>query len=365
MNNKKVFFMLVLAFLLACNLPGGTAPVQPPAEIVASTPPPVAVQAPVVLDTPSLIPEAPTATLTPSVLHIIQPADSAPLGSLVYDVESASTAPEKRAPYGDSYQIDRLERPFLKDMTYVSDLDISTFNLGKDTNWYYVSIDLIGSDPNNVMGIHYGVEIDTNHDGFGDHVIWASPPYTTAWSTANVKIYSDKNRDTAGLSPERSDAPIATDGYESLTFNGGVGDTDPDLAWVRINAGAQATVQFAFKSSWSGGVFMLGVLADAGLKDVTKLDYVDRFKEENAGSPVKDKKYYPLGELFAVDNTCQEAFGFNPTGYEPKLCPKEPPATKQPHDTQPGPTLAGCQPSACGNHQTWSDALCRCVEVLY
>ncbi|MFN8381349.1 MAG: hypothetical protein U0V02_05385 [Anaerolineales bacterium] len=55
------------------------------------------------------------------------------------------------------------------------------------------------------------------------------------------------------------------------------------------------------------------------MKDVTKLDYVDRFTEQEAGSPVKDKRFYPLQALFAVDNTCQEVIGFTPTGYEPKL----------------------------------------------
>jgi hypothetical protein len=63
-------------------------------------------------------------------------------------------------------------------------------------------------------------------------------------------------------------------------------------------------------------------------------DYNDRFTEAEAGSPVYDKQYYPLKALFAVDNTCWEAFGFKANGYEPKLCPRaEPP---KPH--QPGPT---------------------------
>ena len=77
---------------------------------------------------------------------------------------------------------------------------------------------------------------------------------------------------------------------------------------------------------------MYGALADANLKDVSKLDYVDRFTEEEAGSPVRDKKYYPLKALFAVDNTCREAHGFNPTGYEPMLCPRETKPTKQPNE---------------------------------
>jgi hypothetical protein len=117
-------------------------------------------------------------------------------------------------------------------------------------------------------------------------------------------------------------------------------------------------MQFAFKKSWSGTVFMLGVIADAGLKDVTKLDYVDRFTEEEAGSPVKDKKNYPLKALFAVDNTCQEAFGFNPLGYESKLCP-HPDAQPTKQTTPP----TGCQPPSggCGaGYYWWPSPHCAC-----
>jgi hypothetical protein len=152
-----------------------------------------------------------------------------------------------------------------------------------------------------------------------------------------VQIFQDKNHDTGGLSGERSDAPLSADGYETLIFNGGEGDADPDMAWVRANASFDATVQFAFKKSWSGKVFMLGVMADAGLTDVKKLDYVDRFKESEAGSPVKDKSSYPLKALFAVDNVCREAFGFKSTGLEPQLCPREPAPTREPK-ASPVPT---------------------------
>ncbi len=332
-TNKRshVFFILLVVVLLACNLPSGGIPsVQPeilPAEAVVETSVPV-------VDVP---------TTAPVVVHTLTPPGPSNTGLLIYDVESASTAPEKRAPYGDSYNINRLERPFLQDMTYVSDLDIVRFSVAQDEAWYYVSIKLIGSNPNNTMGVNYGVELDVDHDGFGDYIIWAQPPYATAWDTANVRIYADKNHNTAGASPEKSDAPFTADGYETLIFNGGPGDADPDIAWMRSGAGAEATLQFAFKKSWSGTVFMLGVISDAGLKDPGKLDYVDRFTEAEAGSPVKDKTYYPLGALYSVDNTCQEAFGFKPTGYEPKLCPRpDVQPTRKPGE--PGPTPSqGCQ----------------------
>jgi hypothetical protein len=133
-----------------------------------------------------------------------------------------------------------------------------------------------------------------------------------------------------------------------LIFDGSVGGADPDIAWVRINAGVQATVQFAFKRSWSGSVFMLGVLADAGWKDPGKLDYVDRLPIAEAGSPVKDNQNYPLKGLFLVDNTCRDAFGFEPTRYEPQICPVEPTPTRGPREPEPGegptPVPLGCQP---------------------
>jgi hypothetical protein len=92
-------------------------------------------------------------------------------------------------------------------------------------------------------------------------------------------------------------------------------------------AGQGATVQIAFKKSLTGTAFMVGVVADAGLKDISKYDYNDSFKESEAGSSVRNSRYYPLGSLYAVDNTCWEAFGLQTTGYEPKFCPANMSAT--------------------------------------
>lgn len=328
MNRKprQLFIAAIIILMMqACNLPSAS----PTPEIISViTEPPVLVS---VTDTPVVV-----------VQHQVFPI-SASVNKLFYDVESASTAPERRAPFGDSYDINRLERPFLQDMTYVSDLDIDAFSLNKDTDWFYISLRLIGKDPNNSLGIHYGVEFDKDLDGFGDIVLVATPPYHNEWKTESVKVYADQNHNSAGLSSARSDAPFSSDGYETLLFDGSLAtNPDPDVAWVRINADANATVQFAVKRSLIGNVFMYGTFADAGLKDIQQLDYVDRFTEEEAGSPVIAKKYYPLKALFAVDNTCQEAYGFKPSGYEPKLCPYVIPATPKPGS--PPPTqVTGCQ----------------------
>ncbi len=327
-------FVILLIAMLACNLSAGgvipPSPTQGQAPLI-----PVAGQTTTPTAPPSQIP----ATATVVVTHIVTP--SAPLGGkLVSDVNSSSTAPEKRAPYGDSYSNNLLERPFTQDMTYVPDLDISNFTVAKDNNWWYVSIKLVGANPNNTLGIDYGVILDTNHDGFGDYLIWAHPPYTNQWETAPVQIYQDKNHDTGGLSAAKSDAPFNGDGYETLIFDGSQGGNDPDLAWVRINAGPDATVQFAFKRSWSGNLFMLGVIADAGLKDPKKMDYVDRFTIAEAGSPLREDPNYPLKALSLVDNTCREAFGFQPTFYIPQGCPLPPTPTPKPRSPRPNNTPA-------------------------
>jgi hypothetical protein len=245
-------------------------------------------------------------------------------GKLIYDVKSVDTAAENRAPYGDSYDINLLERPFMQDMSYVADLDIISYNLSFDEKFYYVSIELVGTNPNNPIGINYAVELDTEADGYGDYIIIARPPHSPEWSTDNVQVVEDTNDDTGGLSAAKSDAPLPGNGYDKVIFDGGRGpDDDPDLAWVRVNAGSTATVQFAFKIHLAENRFMYGVIADAGPRDITDLDYVDRFTKEEAGSPVRGNKNYPLKALFGVDNTCRTAQGFEGNWEEPQRCPKK------------------------------------------
>ncbi|MDP2777438.1 MAG: hypothetical protein Q8O48_07330 [Anaerolineales bacterium] len=349
MNRKSHLFLMFAGLILlvqACNLPGSSQPAETPI-------PPI---------------EAPTSEAPPSEIpaaqHQIIPV-SAPEASPYPDVVSTDTAPEKRAPYGDTYDLNRLERPFTQDMTYIPDLDIASFSISEDGDWYYVSIGLVGKNPNNSPGINFAVELDTNLDSFGDFLILAEPPYSEEWTADNIKVYADTDRDTAGTSAAKSDAPFSGNGYDKLIhdFTAGVGD-DPDLVWVHTNAGQDATVQFAFKKSWAGSTFLFGVLADAGLKDVSRLDYVDRFTEEEAGSPVRSNTYYPLQALFAVDNTCFQAVGFKPTSFEPKICPVivqpqivEPPVQPGITPGQPPPPPPTC-PNTC---QYGQDPYPRCV----
>lgn len=364
-------FLLLSAILLilslACNLPGLVAQ--------RSTPPPAQTEIPVVLEpslAPTLVPPQPTETLfsgesnlpaiptatgTPVITHIDLPVNAVDSGLIVFDVESSGTGPEKRAPYGDSYDIYRMERPFTQDMDYIPDMDIATYNVRLTEDWIYVSIELIGKEPNNEIGIHYGVELDLNGDGFGEYIIWSNPPYPPEWTTQGVQVFQDTNHDTGGLSAALSDAPVEGDGYDTLIFDSGIGD-DPDLAWVRAYAGRQASIQFAFKESMAGSSFLLGVLSDAGLRDVGGMFYNDRFTEVEAGSPEKSEKYYPLKALYAFDNACREAFNFKVYGYEPQLCPRDEP-TPRPRQ---GSTPQVCLPPntfACN----WNYQQCCCSGI--
>lgn len=344
---RFVLFTLMLIIILACNLPAGTS-ISPSGESTSA---------------PSADTQSPTAAMetpTTPVVHLITPAEATPSGTLFYDVESSGTAPEHRAPYGDSYNINRFERPFTQlDMSYMPALDIVTFRMGQDDNWYYPFVELIGGSVNDPLNVYYGIEIDNDRDGHGEVLIWAHPPYTTQWSTDTVQVYTDTNHDTGGPSPEKSDAPYAGNGYDTLIFDQGQGN-DPDLAWVRINPSSPTTVEFAYKKILSGNVFMWGAWSDAGLRDPAKFNYNDRFTIEEAGSPLTDNRNYPIKAIYLVDNTCRAAFGFNPTGYEPLICPTEPKPTKAPHvPGTPPPTCV--RPPTCGGcGYVWHPDTCTC-----
>lgn len=377
MTRKKnlVFLVFALLFTLACGLSSGNSPSPAPTVEPVSQPP----------DTPAPVPTSPPVSAPPtdlpptvvldepaSIAHLLFPGESGGLGVPSYDVESNGTAPEKRAPFGDSYNLNLLERPFARDMTYLPELDIRAFSAAADDTWVYVTIELIGNNVNRALGIHYGVALDIDRNGYGDFLVWASPPYNRDWTAINVQVFADQNGDSAGLSPLKSDAPFQGDGYETLIFDitQGIGD-DPDLAWVR-QAREGNLIQFAIKKDLTGTQFFIGVIADAGLKDPGRMDYVDHLTEKDAGSPMRANVNYPVNELFAVDTTCHAAFGFVPTGFEPKVCPRIIPPTQKSSSSGSGADatpVSGCQPPAGGCTSDapywWPHPHCACSTIPY
>ena len=374
MKTYKILYLYV-AFTLALNACAALAPANrtnPPGSTGADALP----QAEPVAATPSTS-QSEVTGMVPLTGHLLTPAGNAPDPTkMVDDVESSGTGPEGRAPYGDSYKLNRFERPFLQDMTYVPDLDIHKFGVSEDEDWYYISIQLIGDNPNREPAINYGAEIDLNANGFGDYMIWAHPPYQDQWDTSNVQVFQDSNLDAGGMSSTQSDAVFDGDGYDTLVFDGSTQENaDPDFAWVRWISQEAAIVQFAFKKSWSGPAFMVGVVSDAGLKDISKYDYNDYITNVDAGSPVRDNKNYPLGSLYALDNTCWEPYGIRSTGFEPKACqPIIVPVVKTPSGEDSEGEEAVVQPAGCtpdsptfceGDGTQWYPYICDCGQTPY
>ena len=348
-------FHLMLTTSIVLILAVGSACTASPAVGNVSTEP---ASTPVILPTLTAT-EATQAELIPVTDNLMRPAENVPAPIKIADDVISSGA---SAPYGDSYKLNRFERPFLQDMTYVADMDISKFSLSQDQDWYYASIRMAGSDPNNALGIDFGVEIDLDADGFGDYMIWTHPPYTTEWSTGTVQVYQDSNHDTGGVSALQSDSAQDGNGYETLVFDGSTGENkDPDLAWVRLNPDFPGLIQIAFKKSVIGPAFLMGVVSDAGLKDMSKYDYADHIPETDAGSPVKGNKHFPLGSLYTVDNTCWDAFGISTTGYEPKLCPPilQPVSTKDKSDNG-SESANACNPTPNCGGGPYDPNTCQC-----
>jgi hypothetical protein len=325
-NSALMLLTLIILGLTACApiIPRATAMSQSNSPMESSS------EAATPLEEPSevSVPVSSGTKIIPLTSPLMKPGTPI-ASSFTADVTSSG----RSTAFGDSYRINRFERPFLQDMTYIPDLDIISFNVVADADWYYVSMELNGDNPNNSIRINYGVEIDVNADGFGDYLLWAHPPYQTQWDQGTVQVFKDSNKDSAGLSGNQSDAVFDGNGYDELVFDGGTTEnSNPDLAWVRRQEGQRAIIQFAFKKSWLGSSFMLGVISDAGPKDVTAFDYSDHFKEADAGSPVRGNQYYPLKSLYALDNTCWTAYGFRSLIFRPKFCPipLSPTATQKP-----------------------------------
>jgi hypothetical protein len=337
---------VILSLLLtACNLPTAK-PVEP------SPPPPPTAKPPekATVELPSPEPTAMPTPMPTDIPHTKIPGN-VPGGTRIYDSEAYSTASLKYAANGDWYAHNRFERPFTpKDMNYLSYIDIQTFNISKDTEWFFVAVEF-AELTNWVEGYEpaFGVEIDYDFDGRGDFLLWAMPSLEKDWSVKNLKVFRDVNRNVGGNRPDQADGK-AGDGYEKLVFDAGLGD-DPDLAWVRIDPANPNFIQFAFKQSLIPGNpsngFEAAAWADASnLKDPAKFAYNDLMTIEIAGSPLKGDLNYPIKELYAVDSTCYRSFGTT-ASYAPLQCPVSEEKVKRPprENTPGGPTPVVCIPS--------------------
>lgn len=271
----------------------------------------------------------PTAKLTlPPIVHLITPEPALPKVEprTIHDHESIRRAEENQAYSGDIFLLGLFERPFGQDMKYIPFIDIKQANLydKEDSEFIYTSI-LFMDDPALLPGgrLGIGVELDLDRDGRGDALIWTKLPVKSEWSVEGVRVMRDGNEDIGSETPMLSDVPAAGDGYEVSLFNAGVGK-DPDLAWSRISPEDPKRVEIAFKRIVLEEIktFLWTAWSIMKPDQMDIYDHNDHFTFEQAGSAMKsDGEYYPLKELFAMDNTCRGASGFMPKGNEPGVCP--------------------------------------------
>ena len=296
--------LLISSCSVARDLLGGSLSDPPEGASTAASPPSASSSQD--QNNASTLSDSTTSTSEPnnsSTTHQTQPEDYTNMGSPFYDVESSRTGLKHYAPFGDIFDLNRFERPFTQqDMTYVPGIDISQFSLVANGDWFYVFIKTIAGINANDPSLHFGVEIDIDRDGFGDCLLWTTGPYSTTWTTDGVKVLADMNYSSGGMNPLLSEAPLSTDGYETVLFDSGNG-SDPDLAWVRISPQSADVVQIAFKKSPMWESFMWNAWADSGIANPAMFNYNDQITQMDAGSPIKESPYYPIKGLFLVDNT--------------------------------------------------------------
>ncbi len=361
MKNKLSLMLILVFFILACNMPMGrdTSPplpneVAPPLphaenEGVPANPPPE--NTPV----PTEIPDAP-------IVHLTQPGEPSRIRTWVTDRSSASYASEHRA-VADGFEQNLFERPFTAgEMIYQAHLDITKVEMGEGGEWIYVVLHLEGAPPAGSEAF-YAIEIDVNRDGRGDWLIGATAPPSTTWTTDGVSVLRDTNNDVGGTRPMLSDAPLSgIDGYDELVFDAGQG-ADPDAAWARIDPASPQRVEVAFKHSViaSAETFLFGGWSDEGVREGGWFDYNDHFTLAEAGSPLSNSPHYPLATLFSVDNTCRWGYGFEPTTAYPGLCllPEPTPVPVVPTPTEVPDICFPPTTYVCNN---WNYTTCTCDD---
>lgn len=225
---------------------------------------------------------------------------------------------EKRVINGDNFNKNLFERPFTsKEMIYQPDIDILKASIVSDDKFFYFTLVMKSLDEttNSLTGT-YGIEFDRTKTGRGDLLVWVRG-LNDAWSSENIKVFIDADKDIGGPNPNLADAGFNGDGYDSE-----IKLDDGKMAYAQILPGTPSALQIAVSRTLLNNVteFLWSGWADKGVNDPGKFDYNDHFSPKEAGSPIKGDEAYPLAGLYSIDNTCRQPFGFTPKEYIPGTC---------------------------------------------
>lgn len=307
--------ILILATLIAgCNYPG----------LRPSTPQPTPVPA-----TPS---PSPTRAIPTEQTHILIPFNPVGRAQTIHDQVNRAYASQRRAYGGDEYRVGRFERPFDNKMTYLGYLDIVKSTMVRtDPSFIYVTIQVAESVASAADSLaYYGLELDLNRDGRSQYLIRGLRPAGEDWSSEGVDVFESSSA-VLPIADLAAGIPVTgAFGFDVNLLRSGKGK-DIDLAWMRMSPGLPDTVEIAFKNSIVGGEdgkFVWRPFTDGAPFEPRLYDLQNSFTLEQAGSPMIGEMYYPLKEVYAVDNTCRVASGYEATGREPGICAQPPPPEK-------------------------------------
>jgi hypothetical protein len=234
------------------------------------------------------------------------------------DTDASVKASEKRVLSGDKFLDSLYERPFTsEEMIYQPDLDINTVDFASDVDYFFITIRLHGlNESKKALTGSYGIEFDRSLTGKGDAILIVKSP-ATSWSTKNLQLYIDPNKDVGGPTPLVHDDNFKGNGYDKLVPVKGT-----NIAYARIDPKDPLGVQFAIsRSLLTESKFLWGAWADNGLRNVKSFDYNDTMTLSAAGSPVQTDTDYPIKGLYNLDNTCRLPYGFEQTNASyPGMC---------------------------------------------
>ncbi|NMB60093.1 MAG: hypothetical protein GYA12_13055 [Chloroflexi bacterium] len=271
--------------------------------------------------TVQVVPEEPTPPP-----HYVMPGEFSGKEQVIHDQVSENYAAQKRAYGGDEFYDGRFERPFDRDMGYLGYLDIVKATMTRtDPDFVYVTIQVakpVSAAINNKA--YYGLELDLNRDGRSLFMIRGLGPISETWSTEGVDVWKSTSAEQPYSMAGEGPIPVTGAlGFDVNLLRAGRG-SDNDLAWIRLKPGTEDTIEIAFKHSIVGGVkgkFIWRPFTDGAVFSEKVYDLHVSYTLEQAGSPLRGEPDYPLKEVFAVDNTCRVASGYEPTGHEPGICP--------------------------------------------
>lgn len=306
--------LCLITVITGCNFPGFRPPIPQPV-LLPATPSP-----------------APTVITPTEQSHIITPSNPVGRAQTIHDQVNKAYASQRRAYGGDEYRTGRFERPFNKTMTYLGYLDIVKSTLVRtDSSFIYVTIQV--ADPvvmANQNPAFYGLELDLNLDGRSRYLIRGMRPDSEEWSSEGMDVW-ESSLSKNPIADIAVGIPVTgAYGFDVSLLKTGKGQ-DIDLAWIRMSPGMPDTVEIAFKNSLVGGEkgkFIWRPFTDGAPFEPRLYDLQNSFTLEQAGSPIIGEMYYPLKEVYSVDNTCRVTSGYESTGREAGICPQPPPPEK-------------------------------------